>query len=252
MSEEHMYVAEGYDHYSFQERFPGLHALGMGLVIGTLAAIATSSAIALSQFAAGAPWKELLALWGMTIVLMVPTFATAFGAGFLAHHYRRLVPDEQSQRALVGGTPIDTSGIIATDIGIGTLRAPASVSETVVQNANDQAFLHYELGREPTRRHMEKSGVSQTVWNSGRHILTTAKIVEGKEWAPESLEVIERVLDNIRAEHDRVWIRPLGERTMICLHINKQAVNKRYTRPTLPAWEPEYNQGQAGSVGSGN
>jgi len=108
-----------------------------------------------------------------------------------------------------------------------------------VQSAREQAAWRYVDNMEPTRRVFELSGVSQTIWNSGRHILTVAKIVSGNEWAQKDWADIEAALDRIHAETDRVWVSPLGERGMVCLHIDEKATDKRFTRPTPPSVEPE-------------
>jgi len=193
-----------------------------GLLIGALAAIAISSFIALFQFNSGAPWKELLKEWGMLIVLTVPAFASTTAAALLAWRYRRSLP-----KNLPAVGPVVAPGP-ASVVGL-------SLSEIVVMNAREQAGWHYVDGIEPTRRAFEEQGISQTVWNSGRHILTAAKIVKGSEWDQGNWAPIQRALDAIHAEPDRVWVRPLGERTMVCLHINETAMNKRYTRdPPTP------------------
>lgn len=211
-----------------------------GLLIGALLAVAICSWIALLQLHSGAPWQDLLKAWGKMLVLTIPACAATTAAALMAWRYRRKFPDE---------APVITKASPQR-----VLSTEQSLAEAVVQNARDQASWHYEYGSpEPTRRAFEGEGVSQTIWNSSRHILTTAKIVSGKEWSPEPWIVIEAALDNIHAEHDRVWVRPLGEHKMVCLHIDERARNKRYTHPTPPVEEPEGRQNQpepGGSTGS--
>lgn len=194
-----------------------------GLLIGALLAIAVSSCIALLQLNSDAPWKELLEMWWKMLVLTIPAFASTTAAALLAWNYRRSSP-----------LAVEDFRVAPPD-----LQPPPEqslLSEIVVENARDQASWHYEWNNEPTRRSMQEQGVSQTIWNSGRHILTVAKIVDGNEWSPEPWIVIEAALDNIHAEPDRVWIRPLGGRSMVCLHIDEMTRNKRYTaHPTPPA-----------------
>jgi hypothetical protein len=230
-------MSEEYDYYTFSERFPGAYALGIGVVIGALAAVAVSSAIALSQFAADMPWKELLGSWGKMIVLTIPTFAAVFGVGFLAHHYRRAMPPPLSAFHL----PADSIPAIQTDApSIAThppnysLPAGMSLVETVVHNAKRQAAWHYVYDVATTRRDFEQAGVTQTIWNSGRHILTAAEIVTGNKWAEASWDRVEAALDRIHIDEDKIWVPLLGKRSMVCLHIDGQAVGKRYTNEKPP------------------
>lgn len=210
------------------------HAIQTGLMIGALVAIAISSCIALFQFDSGAPWLELLEMWGKMLLLAIPTFASSTAAALLVWHERRNVP----------GLPTIIGAEISPDYIPLTRRETmrqeeTSLPEMVVDNALDQASWHYEWGKEPTRRLMQERGVSQTIWNSGRHILTVAGIVDGNEWSPEPWIVVEAALARIHAEPDRVWVSPLGERGMVCLHIDEKARNKRFTSPTPPLAEPE-------------
>jgi hypothetical protein len=209
-----------------------MNTLGTGLLIGALAAIAVSSCIALFQLSSGAPWKELLGMWWKMLVLTIPAFASTTAAALLTWRYRR------DSGMTVAGPITLSSGGMPTRPTVSEAVAGLSLSEVVVQNAMDQASWYYESGLNPTRRAFEENGVPQAIWNSGRHILTTAKIVNGSEWSPEPWIVIEAALDSIYPEDDRVWVSPLGERGMVCLHIDEKARNKRHTSPTPPP-EPE-------------
>jgi len=216
----------------------GINTILAGLLIGALVAVAVSSFIALFQFGSGAPWKALLTLWGKMVVLTAPAFASTTAAALLAWHYRK-------NAAMFWSPCSDEYPIESTKdvVDLPPEGAPLSLSEEVVLNARAQAAWHYEWNIEPTRLAFEEQGVSQTIWNSGRHILTTARIVDGNKWAQADWAQIEQVLNGIHAEPDRVWIRPLGERTMVCLHIDERATGKRHTstndRPTPPVDEPE-------------
>lgn len=236
-------MTEYYEYSTFQDRHPGLHMLGLGIVIGMLSAVAVSSAIALAQFREGAPWELLLDEWWKMLVLTIPVASTAFGAAFLAYYYRRSIlppappPSPEAIRPSVVITPSSAS----------------SIAEQVVQNAKDQARTYYQEGIEPTRQSFGQAGVSQVLWNSSRYVLTTAKIVGGNQWAQEPWEAVEKVLSRIHSETDRIWVPVLNSRGEIkCLHIREQALNKRLVHPTPQGEEPKRQPEQTVPLGSGS
>lgn len=195
-----------------------------GLLIGALAAIAVSSCIAIFQFSSDAPWKELLEMWGKMLVLTIPAFASTTAAALLAWRYRREQPP---------GLPVVGEAICAPEIALPSEQM--SLSDAVVLNAREQAEWHYEWNIEPTRRAFEEQGVSQLVWASGREILKVAGLVsEDRQWAEVTLEKATATLSKIYPEEDRVWVRPLGERTMVALHISPKAVGNKYTSTAPP------------------
>lgn len=221
------------DYYGFQERFPGIYALILGATIGALAAIAISSVIVILQFCEGLPWKELLIEWGQLLLLTIPAMGASGGAVALIYHYRRVVTSGVQTEQPYLAPPQEAAAIIGDS---------PTLSEAIVQNAKDQAIWHYEWGREPARRAMEERGVPQTIWNSARHLLTVAQIVEGNTWAAVSLEDVERVLDRLHPDGDHIWVGVLGARHLISVSVAEKARNKRYTvdPPTLEPQGPEY------------
>ena len=201
-----------------------VYLLWVGALIGTVIAVAGSSAIALSMFATDCPWPTLWRTWGKLLVLTIPTCSATVAAALLIKY---TVPKEVE-------TPPVAAPLVGRESSERSTDPPAglTLAEKIVQSAYEVAEFYYVSGQSPTRRLFEQEkGMTQALWGSARDLLQAAGIVgrNNNAWAEEPWTVIESTLDKMHADYDRVWIRPLGSREMISVFVSEQLVGNRYT-----------------------
>ena len=201
-----------------------VYLLWVGALIGTVLAVAGSSAIALSMFATDCPWPTLWMTWGKLLVLTIPTCSATVATVLLLKH---AVP-KGANNSIPPASPLPAR--VEEEEAKEWEGEPLTLAEEIVFAAYEQARYYYLEGEQPTRRLFEQKGMGQALWSSGRDLLSAAAIVvDGKVWAEEPWGVIEATLDKMHPDHDRVWIRPLGSRDMLSVLVSRQPVGNRYT-----------------------
>ena len=197
-----------------------MYLLWVGCLIGTAIAIATSSAIALSMFATDCPWAILWMTWGKLLVLTIPTFSATTTTALLLKY---AIPRGEN-----GDISLPAMGV--TEGESTEPSAGPSLAEEIVGAAYEQAEHYYLNGEKPTRRLFEQNGMRQSIWASARDLLLAGGIIDdNNKWAQEPWDIVEATLNKMYADHDRIWVRPLGSRDMLSVSVSQQLAGNKYT-----------------------
>jgi len=222
----------GYYDSSFVERHPSVHIGILAIGIGIVAAIATSSTVALCQWFAGMPWGEVLDGWFRLTVLLLPTLPTMLATISLLKYYSEVVRVSLPQKPIEPGDPLP----IVESIG-----ERASLPSQVVESALIQLTWYYRDHIEPTREIMceEFSWINQQLWNSGRRICREMGLVDGKQWVRADWVRVKAISQRLVVDEDTIWVPDVGARSMHRVTINSTGDNNSYIvePPTPPEGE---------------
>jgi len=209
---------------ALKESFPSLKTAWEGMLIGVAIAIAVSGVYATSMHLAGAPWEHVIEQAYQLVVVLIPTFAGTVAACLLIRYNGRSMPPLITQPAFLNKEEVSIA------VTSPTLQE-GSAAEDIFRQAYLQAEMYYKDGKEPTRRTMERQGVSQPLWNSGRHVLRAAHIVTEEGWADAEWRQVRRLLGSTEVDHSSIQVRVLGKSNFTILQVSdKLQAGNKYTR----------------------